>query len=484
MTVVISKRWPLTTLSVVAELKGGLAKGKKRSKGEILRSIPFLRVANVQAGFLDLNAVHSIEASENEIEKLVLKHGDVLFNEGGDRDKLGRGWVWEGQIPECIHQNHVFRARPQTGVIDPYFLSYWGNSAAAKKYFEEEGKQTVNLASISLSKLGELPVPLPSLAEQRRIVAKLEALLAKVDASRKRLERIPIILRRFRQAVLASACDGRLTEDWRERNPNSESAGILLQQMQIERKTRWEARHEKRRYSRPEELEETNLPTIPESWVWSNFDQCSWEITVGHVGPMRDRYIPKGKSFLRSQNIRPLRFDSAGLVFIPEDFHQTLSKSALYGGEILVVRSGANTGDCCVFPSEFGEANCSDLVIARPLSGLLAEYGASYVASPQGQAHLAMNETGIAQPHFNIGAMRVKPFPLPPKAEQQEIVKRINDLFTFADQIEARYAKAKTQVDRLTESVLGKAFRGELVAKEPTDEPADVFLNRLAAAAT
>lgn len=99
--------------------------------------------------------------------------GDVLFNEGGDRDKLGRGWIWRGQLPECIHQNHVFRARLRTPDVFPEYLSWYGNSGG-QKYFFEQGKQTTNLASINLTKLKRLPVPLPPLMEQKRIVAEVQ----------------------------------------------------------------------------------------------------------------------------------------------------------------------------------------------------------------------------------------------------------------------------------------------------------------------
>ena len=166
---------------------------------------------------------------------------------------------------------------------------------------------------------------------------------------------------------------------------------------------------------------------------------------------MKDRYVDSGVAFLRSQNARPLRFDPMGLVRIPKDFQAELAKSRLVGGEILVVRSGANTGDCCVFPRGMEEANCADLVITRPLSGLCAEYGAMYVASPIGQAAIGLRQTGIAQPHFNIGAMRVKPFPLPPLSEQQEIVRRVEKLFAFADQVEAQLRLARAHIDRLTQ---------------------------------
>ena len=312
----------------------------------------------------------------------------------------------------------------------------------------------------------ETRIPLPPLAEQLRIVAKLEILLGKVSSSQQRLSQVPGLLNRFRQSVLAAACSGKLTADWREENEDVEPAAELLERLHTERRKTWLLSHPNRKYQEPDQLEDDDLEAIPESWLWTNFDHCASEITVGHVGPMKDRYVDSGIAFLRSQNVRPLRFDPMGLVRIPKDFQAELAKSKLIGGEILVVRSGANTGDCCVFPRDMPEANCADLVITRPLSGLCAEYGAMYVASPIGQAAIGLRQTGIAQPHFNIGAMRVKPFPLPPLAEQQEIVRRAEKLFSFADQIESRLAEAQTHVDRLTQSLLAKAFRGELVPTE------------------
>jgi len=211
--------------------------------------------------------------------------------------------------------------------------------------------------------------------------------------------------------VIAS---GQLTAEWRESHAVGETASALLARLRSERESLWRQRNPNRKYRSPEEVAHEELPTIPDTWTWTNFDHCAWEITVGHVGPMKDRYVEHGIPFLRSQNVRPLRFEPAGRVFIEADFHAVLRKSALLGGEILVTRSGANTGDCCVYPHDHGEANCADLVVTRPLSGLIPAYGAIYVSSPEGQARIGLRETGMAQPHFNIGAMRVKAFPLPP----------------------------------------------------------------------
>lgn len=215
--------WAWASLGQIAELQGGITKGQRRQSVESVRRVPYLRVANVQRGFLDLTEIKEIEATENEISQLLLKSGDVLFNEGGDRDKLGRGWIWDGQIPECIHQNHVFRARPLVDEIQPRFLSWYGNTLG-QRYFLAQGKQTTNLASINLTKLSALPVPLPPPGEQRRIVMEVDRRFSLLDsvelATRLSLERA----NRLRQAILRQAFEGGLVPQ----DPHDEPAGVLL----------------------------------------------------------------------------------------------------------------------------------------------------------------------------------------------------------------------------------------------------------------
>lgn len=367
-----------------------------------------------------------------------------------------------------------------TAAVQSEYLFYWLKHPVFLEYVTEVSH------GLSMPRLGTdagkaAPFVLAPLAEQKRIADKLEAVLGRVDACRARLDRVPALLKRFRQSVLAAATSGKLTEEWREANECVEDAASLLERMDSERRAVHARQGGNRKYREAEPVASEELPEIPVTWRWTNFDHCSSEISVGHVGPMKDRYVDKGIAFLRCQNVRPLRFSPRGLVCIPVGFHKELSKSELHGGEILVVRSGANTGDCCVFPCGFGEANCSDLVITRPLSGLSSEYGAIYVNSPTGQSLLDQKQAGVAQPHFNIGAMRVKAFPLAPFAEQQEIVRRVEDLFAFADRIEARLATAQKTVERLTPATLAKAFRGELVPQDPNDEPASALLERISA---
>lgn len=160
---------PMVALADVADVVGGITKDAKRDAEANLVEVPYLRVANVQRGWLDLIDMASIKAPPIKVAALRLRAGDVLFNEGGDRDKLGRGWVWEGQLDPCIHQNHVLRARLIDAGFDPWFLSIWGNGPFGRVWFEENGSQTTNLASVSLTTLRRFPVPAIPMAEQRRI---------------------------------------------------------------------------------------------------------------------------------------------------------------------------------------------------------------------------------------------------------------------------------------------------------------------------
>jgi type I restriction enzyme S subunit len=424
----------------------------------------------------------------SSLEKRRLRDGDLVLevSGGGPNQPVGRSVLIDHAAlanagGPLICSNFFRLLRTHRGVL-PKFISHFLDYSYSRGDFDDYQTQTTNLRNLNVTEfLKGTSVLLPPLNEQRRIVAKLEHLLEKVDTCQRRLAKIPVLLRRFRQSVLAAACSGRLTADWRERSAVVEDAQTLLKRMQNERSEHWIAANKGRKYVEPERLLEEKLPGTPAGWLWTNFDHCTWEITVGHVGPMKDRYVNSGVSFLRSQNVRPLRFDPAGLVYIPTDFDATLRKSRLLGGEILVTRSGANTGDCCVFPTGFGESNCADLVIIRPLSGLCADYAAIYVNSPTGQARLSSKETGIAQPHFNIGAMRRKAFPLPPFLEQQEIVRRVSGLLCVCDQAEARYINAKHHCERLRASILARAFRGELVPQDTNDEPASDLLERIQA---
>ncbi|BDQ38764.1 type I restriction endonuclease EcoAI subunit S [Pseudodesulfovibrio nedwellii] len=180
MPYALPERWEWVRLEDVVELGSGVTKGRKLA-GKKLISIPYLRVANVQRGYLDLAVIKEIEIVENEVEKYSLKYGDLLITEGGDWDKVGRTCLWREEVPVCGHQNHIFRARKVLNKQNENWLEKCLNSPISRQYFAGASKQTTNLASINKTQLRGCPIPMPPLTEQRRIVEKLDQLMTLCD---------------------------------------------------------------------------------------------------------------------------------------------------------------------------------------------------------------------------------------------------------------------------------------------------------------
>ena len=162
------REWEKVTLGDVATIQTGVAKNEGYS-GETIE-IPYLRVANVQDGFLDLSEIKKIKIPVEKKNRFLLQKGDVIMTEGGDFDKLGRGTIWDGQITPCAHQNHLFVVRTDCTKLNPYFLSYLSASSYGRLYFRLSSKQSTNLASINSTQLSLFPILLPTLEEQKRIV--------------------------------------------------------------------------------------------------------------------------------------------------------------------------------------------------------------------------------------------------------------------------------------------------------------------------
>lgn len=336
------------------------------------------------------------------------------------------------------------------------------------------------IPGLSRADLLEHAVLLPPVGEQRRIVAKLQALLSKVDAARKRLDRVPALLKRFRQAVLAAACSGRLTEDWREANPRERSDFLLRV---IRERRRESAKQRGHRHTTAAPSDEFQFDA-PESWSRCSMDELTEAITSGSRD-WKKYYRETGSgTFVMAQNVRPLRFDRSFRMGVepPEDDRDRL-RSQVKQSDLLVTIVGANTGDCCRVREELrAHYVCQSVALMRPVLPEIAPYLELFLNSvDHGLAEYRRWLYGEGRPHLSFDHLRETAVSLPPLAEQHEIVRRVDALFALADQIEARYAKAKAHVNRLTQSILAKAFRGELVPQDPNDEPASVMLERVRA---
>ncbi|AQA25402.1 type I restriction modification DNA specificity domain protein [Rhodococcus sp. MTM3W5.2] len=215
--------WNWRRLGEIGEVVGGITKDAKKQSDESFPLHPYLRVANVQAGHLNLDRITEIRATPKQVEKLTLQNGDVLLNEGGDRDKLGRGWIWENQIPNCLHQNHVFRVRVDPEEVDPRLIAWHANSFG-RSWFMRNGKQSVNLASVSLKTIKAFPVPVPPAEEQKSIV---ESVTAALESESRLKSALDVALTRsaaLRRSLLRAAFNGELVDQ----DPTDEPANVAL----------------------------------------------------------------------------------------------------------------------------------------------------------------------------------------------------------------------------------------------------------------
>jgi type I restriction enzyme, S subunit len=203
----VPAHWEVTRLKFVAAVQTGIAKGKDML-GKKTITVPYLRVANVQDGHLALDEIALIEIEPEQLERYRLQTGDVLMNEGGDFDKLGRGAIWNGEIKDCIHQNHVFAVRPHA--VSSQWLNQITSSDYAQFYFMGRSKQSTNLASISSTNIMELPVVLPPEKEQAEILAFIDEQSARLDSLQASASHAIELLKERRSALISAAVTGKI----------------------------------------------------------------------------------------------------------------------------------------------------------------------------------------------------------------------------------------------------------------------------------
>lgn len=199
---------PLVRLGYVCRLQNGVTvDGNKGVNGDTVTR-PYLRVANVQAGHVNLDSVSEITVSRSVADRCALKVGDVLMTEGGDLDKLGRGTVWRGELADCLHQNHVFALRPNSEWLDGNYLALMTQTVHGRCYFESTGSRTTNLASTNSSKILSFPIPLPPLSRQQEIARRAQKKLEHISHAQNRLTVQLKLLAERRQALITAAVTG------------------------------------------------------------------------------------------------------------------------------------------------------------------------------------------------------------------------------------------------------------------------------------
>jgi type I restriction enzyme S subunit len=334
---------------------------------------------------------------------------------------------------KCCIGRGLAAIRAYPSLNQKYLLHHFRN---IEPWLGQQGTGTT-FKAISKSFIQSLEVPLAPLNEQKRIADKLDSLLQKLDTCQVHLDRVPQIIERFRQSVLAEAVSGQLTKEWREKNP--ENPGY-----------------------RKVTLAETGSKTM---YGTSAKSRPEGEVPV-----------------LRMGNIQDGRLDWNDLVFTSD--HDEIEKYKLYPGDVLFNRTNSPelVGKTAVYKGERTAIPAGYLIRVRCGSELLPDYLSYCLNSPYGlDWRWRVKSDGVNQSNINATKLAAFEFNLPSIEEQKEIVHQVESLLAYSDQMTARYQAGKNCVDLLTPSLLAKAFRGELVEQDPNDEPASVLLERVKA---
>lgn len=381
--------------------------------------------------------------------------------------------------------------------VEGSFLYFWMRGEEFRTHVDR-ACYGVNMPRLGTKDGLAAPFLLPPLNEQRRIVAKVEELTARSRAAKEALDAIPPLLERFRQSVLAAAFRGDLTKRWREQNPDVEPASVLLERIRQERRQRWEEDYLaqqkakgktpkddkwKAKYQEPEPVDTTDLPELPEGWCWASTSELG-QVQLGRQRSPKNHTGSNMVPYLRAANVTwgGLSFEDVKTMHFEPD---EVERFKLRAGDILLGEASGSqfeVGKSGVWREEL--YNCcfqNTLIRVRPIFPEMADYLQRHYFrnANNGDFGRASKGTGI----HHIGAQKLETWPvaLPPLSEQSELVNSLDRMLSNMTNLASLLERTKDRRASLEQSILAKAFRGELVPQDPNDEPASVLLERIRA---
>lgn len=455
---------------------------------------PYLRVANVFEDRIDLSDVMEMHFEPKEVERYELKIGDILLNEGQSRELVGRPAMYRGELPGACFTNSIVRFQASSAVENKYALQlfrHWLKSGA----FQSIAQITTNIAHLGAGRFAEMNFPLPPLNEQRRIVAKLDALQERSRRARASLDAVPVLLDKLRQSILAAAFRGDLTRDFREQHKDLEPASKLLQRIRTERRKKWEEAELaklkakgkaptddkwKAKYKEPDPVDPTGLPTLPDGWCWASVEELTYESSYGTSEKSSDGV--DGVPVLGMGNIRDGELVYEKLKTLPRN-HPEFPFLLLRSGDLLFNRTNSAelVGKTAVFR---GPEPCSfaSYLIRLRTSAIEPELIAFFINSPFGRDWVAsVVSQQVGQANVNGTKLAALAIPVPSAEERTILIERVSAALHRVKAMRKHVSENAELLTTLDRAILAKAFRGELVPQDPRDEPADELLARVRA---
>ncbi|HMN41874.1 MAG TPA: restriction endonuclease subunit S [Phycisphaerales bacterium] len=481
------RSWTVAPLSRLCEklVDGSHLPPAKQATGR-----PMLSAKNIGNGTISLDGRFiTPEAFAAEDARTRVRPGDVLLTIVGT---IGRAAVVPESLETVTLQRSVAVLKPLA--LQPRFCMYQLQSPDIQRKLEQDARGTAQ-KGVYLKTLGRIELRVAPRPEQDRIVAKIEELFSDLDAGVAALERVRANLKRYRAAVLKAAVEGRLTEEWRTRHPATEPAAKLLERILAERRAKWEQdqlRKFKESGKTPpkgwkESFEDSSaaltdgLGSLPPGWSWSNIDRIA-DVQGGIQKQPKRAPVKNAFPYLRVANVRrdQLLLDDMEKF---ELFPGELERLRLEPNDLLIVEGNGSLteiGRSAIWRGEI--PNCvhqNHIIRVRPL-GVLTGFVNMYWNSPNG-AKRVMAEAASTSGLYTLSVTKVcrLPVPIPPLAEQAEIVAEVDRRLSVADAAETQVEHALQRAARLRQAILKRAFEGKLVEQDPTDEPAAALLERI-----